>query len=552
MSNLAPCSIKSITTEIIQQISEDLCLSLTETESQAYSEIINSLFPKFSKIYLQEEQINVSPFPRIIKPNLDNNLNAFSCQCDIKGSNKGCLQGKKIVVKDTVMISGLPLSNGSHLLEGFIPTEDATIVQRILNAGATIIGKSKCEDLCLSANSFTCFNGPVENPYFVFKTPGGSSSGSAALVSGGIADIAIAGDQGGSIRIPSASCKVIGFKPTFGLIPYTGVLGIEYTFDHVGPVAKETKDIALFMDATAGPDGFDQRYYTYLKNSNFSIDNMFEKNNKNEWELKENIYYGVGKINVSYLKAWENYDKIFEGIGKNKFRIGLWGNTKIDGEISNSFWEKMNDFKKIFSNKYNLEVEEFVTDDFEIFGDLFFLLILLGLYDFLYANDNSLSNSFERYNTFLTKFTHMSKYTNLKDVSHTNKIFLIAAHYIKENYGSKFYVKGSNLRKEVTEKFLKVFENYDLILLPTFLNYPPNVKVKASSPISEYFTEAFQNCNLTSIFNVLGLPAMTIDLEVERNPDDSRICPMMIVGKHFEDHRVIQFGRFIEKFIHEV
>jgi amidase len=112
------------------------------------------------------------------------------------------------------------------LLEGYIPDEDATLIKRLLDNGAIITGKTKCEDLCYSENSFTCVNGPVINPEDSNKTTGGSSSGSSALVSGNIVDIGIAGDQGGSIRIPSATCKVIGLKPTFGLIPCTGVLGL--------------------------------------------------------------------------------------------------------------------------------------------------------------------------------------------------------------------------------------------------------------------------------------------------------------------------------------
>lgn len=545
MKNFIPSAIKDITPEIVDKVSNELKLNLSKDETTSYAQIINSLFPKFSEIYLKEETLLIAPFPRIIKQNHQNPLNAFSSQCDLKGSEDGCLKNKKIVVKDTVMISGLPLSNGSHLLEGFIASEDATIIQRILKAGGIIVGKSKCEDLCLSANNFTCFNGQVCNPINDQITTGGSSSGSAALVSAGLVDIGVAGDQGGSIRIPAASCRVIGFKPTFGLIPCTGIIGIEYTFDHVGPISKETKDIALFMDATAGPDENDHRYYTYLRFSTFSIDNLQEKKQKNEWEIKENLYYGVSKINVSYLKAWENYEKLLKGIDSNKLRIGIWKNSNLPGELAQSFWKRVPNMKQTFSLTYGLNVEEFLTDDFEIFSDLFFLLILLGFYDFLLSNDHSTSNSFDKYNTFLTKFTHMSKETNIKDVSHTIKIFLTAAHYIKENYGNKFYVKGSNLRKELTEKFMKTFENYDLILMPTFVDSPPKL-TKERVNIAGFFGDAFKNCNLTSIFNVLGYPVMTIDLD-RNNKFGTSLCPMMIIGKHFEDHRVIQFGRFIEK-----
>jgi Asp-tRNA(Asn)/Glu-tRNA(Gln) amidotransferase A subunit family amidase len=154
------------------------------------------------------------------------------------------------------------------------------------------------------------------------RTCGGSSSGLAALVSAGLVDIGLAGDQGGSIRIPAASCKVISLKPTFGLLPYNGVLGVEFTIDHIGPIANNTEDIARFMDTVAGPDGQDQRYYSYLKYSDFQIDNLSKSEGKTDWEIENKVSYGVISINIDFLSAWTNYDSLLNGIQGRKLKVG--------------------------------------------------------------------------------------------------------------------------------------------------------------------------------------------------------------------------------------
>ena len=134
------------------------------------------------------------------------------------------------------MLAGVPMMNGASTLEGYMPEVDATIVTRILDAGGTILGKAHCEYFCLSGGSHTNATGPVHNPHKRDYSAGGSSSGSAVLVALGEADMAIGGDQGGSIRMPSSFCGTYGMKPTHGLVPYTGIMPIEIYVDHTGPI----------------------------------------------------------------------------------------------------------------------------------------------------------------------------------------------------------------------------------------------------------------------------------------------------------------------------
>lgn len=189
----------------------------------------------------------------------DNPLGAWYVRTEIRGAADGPLAGYRVAVKDNTAVAGVPMMNGSHTLEGFVPGRDATIVTRLLDAGATVVGKAVCEDLCFSGASHTSVTGPVGNPWDPTRTAGGSSSGSAALVAAGEVEIATGGDQGGSVRIPTSFCGIVGHKPTHGLVPYTGAFPIELTIDHLGPITRNVSDAALMLQVMAGPDGNDPR-----------------------------------------------------------------------------------------------------------------------------------------------------------------------------------------------------------------------------------------------------------------------------------------------------
>ena len=178
---------------------------------------------------------------------------------EIQEATDGPLAGRTVAIKDNIMVAGVPMMNGSETLEGFVPTRDATVVTRLLAAGATITGKAVCEDLCFSGGSHTSRTGPVRNPWDPTRSAGGSSSGSAALVAAGAVDLAVGGDQGGSVRIPSAYSGTVGHKPTHGLVPYTGAFPIELTLDHLGPITRTVADAALMLGVLAGADGLDPR-----------------------------------------------------------------------------------------------------------------------------------------------------------------------------------------------------------------------------------------------------------------------------------------------------
>ncbi|KAJ9144236.1 Amidase signature enzyme [Pleurostoma richardsiae] len=209
----------------------------------------------------------------------DNPLNGWSHRCELEAANLGgdSLKGRTIAIKDNISVGGLPTTVGTfpQLLsrDRILPTSpiDATVVARVLSAGALLKGTSTCENYCASPLSFSSATGPVQNPLLDGYTAGGSSSGSCVLVAshviqpslerwlGETAELAIGGDQAGSIRIPASYNGIYGLKPTFGLVPYTGAVSMSPMIDHLGPIASTLEDIAVLLKVMAGYDGLDSR-----------------------------------------------------------------------------------------------------------------------------------------------------------------------------------------------------------------------------------------------------------------------------------------------------
>jgi len=246
----------------IEEIARDFGLSLDAEDVESFRGLVTPLVGALRAIDALPDAFPPVRYPRTpgTRPEPEENpLGAWYVKTRVEGARSGKLTGRTVVLKDTVMLAGVPMMGGTSILEGFVPPVDATIVTRILDAGGTIVGKAVCESFCMSGGSHTSDTGPVRNPHDPTRGSGGSSSGSTALVAAGEVDMAIGGDQGGSIRMPSSFCGTVGLKPTHGLVPYTGILPIDPPVDHVGPITANVADNALLLEVIAGADGIDGR-----------------------------------------------------------------------------------------------------------------------------------------------------------------------------------------------------------------------------------------------------------------------------------------------------
>jgi Asp-tRNA(Asn)/Glu-tRNA(Gln) amidotransferase A subunit family amidase len=175
------------------------------------------------------------------------------------GDYRGPLHGVPLAVKDLLDVAGTPTSAGSTILAGRVADADATAVERLEQAGAVIVGKTRLSEFAYSPGSNNAHYGPTRNPWSADHDTGGSSSGSAAAVAAGLAYAALGSDTGGSIRIPASLCGVVGLKPTFGRISLHGVVPLAWSLDHLGPLTRSVGDAALLLEALAGADPRDRR-----------------------------------------------------------------------------------------------------------------------------------------------------------------------------------------------------------------------------------------------------------------------------------------------------
>ncbi len=173
------------------------------------------------------------------------------------GTTRGPLDGLPIGLKDVIAVRDQPLTAGSRMLAGFVSPYDATVSRRLREAGAVLWGRLSCDEFAMGSSNENSAFGPVGNPWDPARVPGGSSGGSAAAVAAGAVAAALGSDTGGSVRQPAAFCGVVGLKPTYGLVSRYGLVAYASSLDQIGPLGRTVGDVALLLDAIAGPDELD-------------------------------------------------------------------------------------------------------------------------------------------------------------------------------------------------------------------------------------------------------------------------------------------------------
>jgi amidase len=433
----------------------------------------------------------------------DNPLGAWYVRTEIAETGAGPLAGRTIAIKDNTMVAGVPMMNGSETLEGFVPTRDATIVTRLLAAGATISGKAVCEDLCFSGGSHTSRTGPVRNPWDPTRSAGGSSSGSAALVAAGAVDMATGGDQGGSVRIPSAYSGTVGHKPTHGLVPYTGAFPIEFTIDHLGPITRTVGDAALMLGVIAGADGLDARQPR-------------------------------GVTADDYVAALST--------GASGLRVGVVGEGfGIPGLSDPGVDETVRAATETLRN-IGLKVEDVSVPWHRDAMHVWNVIATEGATAQMVDGNGYGMNWKGLYDPELIEFYGRQWRQRAARFSETVKLVVLAGRYAIDHDFGRHYAMARNLAFEMSAAYDDALAACDVLVMPT-LPLTATTLPPPDAPREEYLMRALEMIPNTAPFDVTGHPATSVPAGLV----DGLPVGMMIVGRHFDDATCLRVAAAFEE-----
>jgi len=491
------------TLDQLRQAATALGLELSEDDAASYRHLMGPLLAGYQALDAMPVELPQVKYPRTpgSRPRLeDNPYNAWYYRTSIKGAPGGKLAGKTVVLKDNIMLAGVPMMNGATLLEGYVPEIDATVVTRVLDAGGEIVGKAHCECLCLSAGSHTNATGAVHNPRNPGFSAGGSSSGCAVLVAAGEVDMAIGGDQGGSIRIPSALCGTYGMKPTHGLVPYTGILPIEATLDHAGPITRTVRDNAVLLEVLAGADGYDPRQYApvvhpYSALLTTDVSGLTIAVVREGFEDPQADPHVIAQVRAAA--------RLFEQLGARLEEVSIplhalagavCGPITVDGTINTML--EGNGFGNGRSDLY-----------------------VISAMDFLRAARQQ-----------------------RQQLAEPVKLVALLGMYVNQQYGNRYYAKAQLLGRTLKAAYDAVLARADLLLMPTV---PTKCRPLPGAQVTreEIIQCAFETGGNPHAFDITHHPAMNVPCGVSNGLP----VGMMLVGKHYDEPTIYRAAHAFEQ-----
>ncbi|XP_046355853.1 amidase-like [Haliotis rufescens] len=478
----------------LRALSDQEHLECTEEELVTVQECFNYTMNAYAAIWkIPEPRLEVK-YPRTtgqMPTGADNPYNAWFVKCEVQRAESGALKDKIIGISDNIALAEIAM-NPSALLGDYVPEYDATVVTRILSEGGEITGKT--------ANSSTSGSGVVENPHDTTRLAGTADSGGAALVSGGQLDMAVGLDHGGSLRIASSWTGIVGLKPTYGLVPYTGIIAAEVTLDHVGPMAKTVGDCAALLEVLSGTDNnLDPRQPTTLKSVNYSR------------ELEES----VDDRRIGLLK--EGFDLADEEVAKIVMKAAMKLKTDAAEVDSVSVPEHVHG-RAIWGSIFLQGSIKTLTQGKGI-GDGFKGYYPGSLHDALTATLGKESGK----------------------LPSTSKAVYLTAKYVNQETSNRFYCKAQNLSLKLKAAYDRAFEKYDVLVMPTVPFIAPTYTDLPNMTAGDYFN-GMEMVSNTSPFNCTGHPALTINA----GTIDGLPVGMMLVGRHFDEKLLLRIAKKFE------
>jgi len=405
----------------------------------------------------------------------------------------GPLEGIPIAVKDNILVKDYEVTAGSKILKNYIAPYDATVVRKLKEAGAIIIGKTNLDEFAMGSSTENSAFGVVRNPVDTTRVPGGSSGGSAVAVAANHCLGALGSDTGGSIRQPAAFCGIIGFKPSYGVVSRYGLIAMASSLDQIGPLARNVEDTRLIFDAIKGKDSFDS---TTIEAKDF-------------------------KNSTHHLRV---------GIPKEFFSEG------IDRELREKVEKEINKFSEV-----GFEIKEISLPYSEYALAAYYIVM-----------PAEVSANLARYDGVKYGFSHPAGDhpkggASLLDLylktraegfgNETRRRIMLGTYVLSAGYRDAYYHKAQKVRALIKQDFERVFKEIDFILTPT--TPTPAFKIgEKTDPLSMYLSDIY-----TVPVNLAGLPAISVPCgKADRLP-----VGLQIIGPQFKDDLVLEIAQIYEQ-----
>lgn len=406
------------------------------------------------------------------------------------------LKGLPIAVKDNISTEGLNTTCSSKMLKDYEPPYDATVVEKINQAGGIINGKTNMDEYAMGSSTENSAFFPTVNPWGENRVPGGSSGGSAAAVAAGMAPAALGSDTGGSIRQPASFCGVVGMKPTYGAVSRYGLVAFASSLDQIGPLARKVDDIAVMMNVITGKDDNDSTsvnrkypdFTNYLKNDvedfNLGIPNQYFEMDFDD-QVKDSVMEGIDKLK----EAGATVEKV--DITGAEYALAAYYIIATAEASSN--------LARYDGVRYGLRAQE----------------------------ANNLKEMF-------TKTRQQGFGDEVK------RRIMLGTYVLSAGYYDDFYLQAQKVRTLIKNDFDELFKEYDLIVSPTTPTTAFKIGEKRD-PLEMYAADIF-----TVPVNIAGIPAISIPCGF-----DQKGLPigLQLMGPHFAEGKIIQAAYTLEKIL---
>lgn len=412
------------------------------------------------------------------------------------GAPLGKFAGVPIAIKDNISTDGIKTTCASKMLFDYIPPYDATVIKKLKQEDAIIIGKTNMDEFAMGSSTENSAFKKTKNPWDLSRVPGGSSGGSAAAVAAGIAPVALGSDTGGSIRQPAAFCGVVGMKPTYGLVSRFGLVAFGSSLDQIGPFAKNVTDCAMALEVIQGEDPLDSTSY------------------KGQYKSG---YTDILKDGVKGMRI---------GVPKEFFQSGL------DLEIAAAVKNSIEAFKDLGAEVSEISLP--ITEE--------------GLSAYYVISSAEASSNLARFDGIRYGY-RPCEFDNVDDLMEKTRTeafgdevkrrIMLGTYVLSSGYYDAYYNKAQKLKKLIKEQFKEAFSKYDLILSPVSPVLPFKIGEKSGNPLEMYLADIY-----TINLNLAGIPGLSMPCAFSA---DGLPIGLQIIGPHFGEDKILKAAYALEQ-----